>query len=207
MSRALLLFALIAGCAVPELDRGGAIVCGTNNLCPEGFACELGRCCPADAGVSCPTLPRACVGSTTGSGCVDAANLYGSCPLRGTAVCGGFECLPRSAMPTAGYCFVPSLAQTSCTLATQIGNPCWDGKGVCVGVTQLGFDPMTFFGRSVLCLPTCTAPAGQAQSQCGSLAVCQRLSGLSSGVCAPDCRSLGCGAGSTCDRTSGTCRQ
>jgi hypothetical protein len=214
VSRALLLLALIAGCAVPELDRGGAILCGTNNLCPQGFACELGRCCPADAGLSCPALPRACVGSTTGSGCVDATNLYGNCPLRGASVCGALECLPRTSAPTTGFCFLPGDAQAEClptvpgiNPSTLIGNRCWGGKGVCVGVNQLGFDPMGFFGRSVLCLPTCAPPAGQAQSQCGPLAVCQRLSGLTNGVCGPDCRSLGCTTGSTCDRATGTCRQ
>lgn len=207
MIRALWIVALLVGCAVPDLDPGGAIVCGTNNLCPQGFSCELGRCCPADAGASCPTLPRACVGSTSSTGCIDAANLYGSCQLRGASTCGGLECLPRVTPPTSGFCFVPSAAQMGCTLASHIGNPCWDGKGTCVGVAQLGFDPMAFLGRNVLCLPLCTSPAGQPQSQCGSLAVCLRPSGLSGSVCAPDCRTLGCGAGSTCDRATGICRQ
>ena len=210
MSRALLLLALIAGCAVPELDRTGAIVCGTNNLCPAGFACELGRCCPADAGVSCPTLPRACVGSSTTSACLDATNLFGSCAPRGGSGCGVFECVPRIGMLNAGFCTVPMSTRTSpeqpCTTLSHVGNRCWDGKGVCVGVTQLGLDP-SILGGAVACLPTCTAPAGQGQSQCGNLSVCQRLSGLTSAVCVTDCRSLGCTDGSICDRATGICRQ
>jgi len=209
VSRALILLALIAGCAVPELDRGGAIVCGTNNLCPSGFTCELGRCCPADAGVSCPTLRRACAGSRTGSGCIDAENIYANCSMRTGASCGALECVPRSAIPGAGICTVPS-AQSStvdmpCRVAANVGGSCWDGKGVCVAASQLGLNQGIF--PDFVCLVACTPPAGQSQSSCGALAVCQRLAGLSSSVCVPDCRATGCQSGSTCDRTTGTCRQ
>lgn len=208
---------LLLGCAVPELDATGAIVCGTNSLCPTGFRCELGRCCPSDAGVSCPVLARACVGSATAnfvegsppSTCVaDANRLYAECSARGGSnECGGFSCNARLVSPTMGRCLVPSSAQIGCPSASAIGNSCWEGRGVCVGTVQLGFDPMSVFDRSVVCVPTCSFPQGHSQAQCGAGAVCARLSGLTSPVCSPDCRVHGCGSSSTCDRATGSCRQ
>lgn len=209
--------ALALGCAVPELDTQGAIVCGTNNLCPTGFRCELGRCCPGDAGASCPTLSRACVGTSGASFAAGAlpstclpgaAQLYEDCsPRAGGNVCGAFSCLPRPNATATSLCYIPQGLLPLCATAASIGSSCWEGRGVCVGAVQLGFDPMGIFGRNVICVPSCSFPEGQAQAQCGRSAVCVRLSGLSGAVCVPDCRTHGCGSSATCDRSTGTCRQ
>lgn len=209
--------ALALGCAAPDLDTQGAIVCGTNNLCPAGYRCELGRCCPGDAGASCPTLSRACVGTGDASFAAGAlpstclagaTQLFEDCsPRAGGSVCGAFSCVTRLSMPAMGYCFVPPASQLACSTASSVGSSCWEGRGVCVGTVQLGFDPMSIFGRNVICAPSCSFPQGQAQAQCGTSSVCVRLSGLTSAVCVPDCRALGCGSSATCDRATGTCRQ
>lgn len=214
--RGLFVALMLVACAVPELDRGGAIVCGERNLCPEGFSCELGRCCPADAGSTCPTLPVACVGVANASfqgappsTCVAGANaLYNDCALRGgESACGGYTCNARLATPTMGFCFVPPAAQLPCIAAASIGSSCWEGRGVCVGAVQLGYDPMSVFGRSVVCIPVCSFPQGSSQARCSNRAICQRISGLTSAVCVPDCRLFGCGTSGTCDRSTGSCRQ
>lgn len=51
--RALLISLLAAGCFSPDIGEG-ALVCGANQLCPEGFTCAGGRCYQNPPGIDAP---------------------------------------------------------------------------------------------------------------------------------------------------------
>lgn len=82
----MLAVALLVSCAVPELDRAGAIRCGAaddggGGLCPSGFECRLERCCPADSSTStCPAVSTPLVGAPcTANPCSNTSALSACC--------------------------------------------------------------------------------------------------------------------------------
>lgn len=213
--------AVLVSCAVPELDRTGAIRCGPQDdsglgLCPSGFECRLERCCPTGGSAStCPAIPAAstgspctapmCTGTSTGACCATVNN-------RGERVLPG------------GY-----TTTLNCTSDSQCGE-----FGVCLN--------NALFGRPV-CLRRCTYRAGHvtpcrdaasevSAAPAGSYVCIPDPEGRSpnDGVCIPDCTMVPqvcgsdrcdpgthtcancignpsmCGAGTACNRSTGRCQ-
>lgn len=198
----LALLALLAGCAVPELDRGGAIRCGAttepNGGCPNNFTCSAGRCCPSAAldGGACPTLRAACEGSAcsaagliVGRPCTQHTQCINIAPAEVTA------CATGAAIP-GGYC------SATCR---NIGASCGNGQGICVA------------GRGLLgqtggvCLRPCRLPDGETVARCrgtegsGETYVCVQLPATTFTVCVPDCKVTGCQSGQVCDERTRVC--
>lgn len=192
--RWLLAAAMLVSCAVPELDRAGAIRCGAADdsglgLCPSGFECRLERCCPTDSSAStCPAVAAAIVGAPC------TTNMCASTTT--TAAC----CAPSTSFP-GGY---------TTTLNCTSNAPCGE-FGVCIN--------FSFIGRTA-CLRRCTyhagaitacraAPTEVAASPSGTYVCIPDPEGRSpnDGVCIPDCTVTPsvCGAGLQCNATTRTC--
>lgn len=200
LPRLALLIAL-AGCAVPDLDRTGAIVCGAanepNGGCPTGFACSAGKCCPSAAldGGLCPTLAPACEGPS----CTTNALIVGR-PCAATPAC------INAAMGEVPVCAQgPQIPGGYCTATCRnIGGPCGNNQGICVSARAL-------LGQTGgVCLRTCRLPAGEAVARCRSDGaanqyVCVQVPGTTFTACVPDCKVAPCGSGQVCDERTRVC--
>jgi hypothetical protein len=196
--RWMLAAAVLVSCAVPALDRTGAIRCGTADgglgLCPDGFECRLDRCCPTDSPTgTCPSIPA----STSGAPCTAPACATGTAV---TACCATVNAVGARVLP-GGY-----TTTTNCTSNGQCGE-----FGACEG--GAGFD------RTV-CLRRCTyragrvtpcrdAPAELAAASSGSYVCVPDPEGRASsdGICVPDCTAVPalCGSAAQCNPTTHTC--
>jgi hypothetical protein len=186
--------ALLVSCAVPELDRDGAIRCGAVDgtglgLCPSGFECRLERCCPTDSSTStCPGVATPVVGAPCSTNmCTNTA---------GASAC----CAPAPVFP-GGY---------TTTLNCTSNAPCGE-FGACVN--------FPFIGRAA-CVRRCTYRAGAitpcraAPSEVGAARsgtyVCipdPEGRAPNDGVCIPDCTvsPAVCGTTLQCNATTHTC--
>ncbi len=201
MNRSLHLLALLVGCAVPELDRGGAIVCGAanepNGGCPTGFTCSAARCCPnaaLDGGV-CPTLPAACEGQS----CTAAGLIVGrpctALPQCQNPAMGEVQLCAQGAQIPGGYC------TATCR---NIGASCGNDQGICVSARAI----LGLTGG--VCLRTCRLPAGVLVARCRAEGapnqyVCVQVPGTTFTACVPDCKAVPCGSGQVCDERTRVC--
>ena len=186
--------ALLVSCAVPELDRDGAIRCGSADgtglgLCPSGFECRLERCCPTDSSTStCPGVATPVVGAPCSTNvCTNTA---------GASAC----CAPAPTFP-GGY---------TTTLNCTSNAPCGE-FGACIN--------LAFMGRSA-CLRRCTyragaftpcraAPSETGASPAGTYVCISDPEGRApnDGVCIPDCTVTPavCSAALQCNAATHTC--
>lgn len=215
--------AVLVSCAVPELDRTGAIRCGGASdgglgLCPDGFECRLDRCCPADSAAStCPAVAAASVGSPcTGNPCSSTTSPTACCATvnaRGERVLpGGYSttinCSANSQCGDFGVClssaaFGRPVCLRRCTYRPGQVTPCRaapselsaapSGSYVCLP------DPEAQSPTDGICLPDCTAvPALCGADQCSPAThTCSN--------CTADPAS--CAAGTACNRSTGRCQR
>jgi hypothetical protein len=172
---ALLLFYL-AGCSTPELDAHGAIECGGDDgqLCPPGFECRWGRCCPEGSPLEqCPTTL-----APDRRGLSYAPNDGGLCPA-GYQKVGSKCCLPQT--PDCNNTKVG----TTCS-ASAVDTQCAMGSGgvpLCVRDTDTSFPGDEFPGG--YCSVTCNPDVPQASSGCGDFGVCVHEGSI--GACVAEC--------------------
>lgn len=189
--RATLYAALLAACAIPDLDTAGNIRCGTEGLCPEGFQCRIGRCCPAAAPSVCPALPANVVGAP----CV-----AGACTIDLGTRSISATCLPRE---PGGYCTI-----VGCDLNDSAGS-CGE-FGACVPrnsgatcVRRCAFDPMRPQPQPCRDLPG-EVPAGTSTQYVCIKDPYDRTT--TAGLCVPDCTRMNWCTGNTiCDPTTRSC--
>lgn len=216
------LIAMLSACV--SLDTQGRILCGDGGMCPSGFECRWGRCCPS--------------GSSTSE-----------CPL-GLNDSFGLTYLPSGTVCPAGFIYTGSVNRccpvrdTSPCSASRVGNPCTDRRECddtpsagCIKMTDTGMqfpDSYCFrlcsndgdCGANAVCLqavhicaPLCTLQTSERFAPCRvpadgrSKYVCVKLRDLNPSVtdgraiCVPDCTVPGyqCGDNFECDPTMHAC--
>jgi hypothetical protein len=133
--------ALLAACAVPQVDGTGRIAAGPRGDCPPGQVSRWGRCCPEESAISvCPveaTVPRVADGSLT---CDD----QGRCPNAH-----GYECrMGRVCCPSGedgtGLCHPFAL-----------GRPCMAGMAQMCQPLRNQSPPMPAGGNAMRAAPRC----------------------------------------------------
>jgi hypothetical protein len=210
VSRALLWVVCLAACAVPDLDRKGAIRCGVeterNGGCPDDYTCNADRCCPVGA-PGCPTLPNACEGhrvapypaSTPPAECASPGVAGRPC-ARLLDCGGGMLCTTTVGSVTipGGYC-----TTLGCTGPSR--SACEAGGGVCTALAGSAL--------SNACLMRCSLPAGETFGRCRDdqpgKYICARITNtqINETLCIPDCESTPaiCTGGSRCDLRTHRC--
>jgi hypothetical protein len=186
--------ALLCACAIPDLDTAGNIRCGTDGVCPDGYQCRIGRCCPAGAALNaCPVIPA----GTPGAPC-PATSLTCTANLGARQVAG--TCATNF---PGGYCTV-----TGCDVNNSEGTcgpsaACVPSGTAANCVRRCTFDPSRPQPQSCRDLP------GELAAGATSAYVCIKDPydrSVAAGLCVPDCTRLNyCGANTTCDATTRGC--
>ena len=209
--------ALLVSCAVPELDRDGAIRCGAVDgtglgLCPSGFECRLERCCPTDSSTStCPGVATPVVGAPCSTNmCTNTAGASACCapapvfpggytttlnctsnaPCGEFGACVNFPFIGRAAC--VRRCTYRAGAITPCRAAPSEVGAARSGTYVCIP------DPEGRAPNDGVCIPDCTV----SPAVCGATLQCNPAT-HTCGSCASN--PAMCTGGTTCNRVSGEC--
>lgn len=184
--------ALLGACAVPDLDTSGAIRCGTEGVCPDGYQCRIGRCCPAGAPVNaCPAVPAGTPGAPC-AGTTCTANL-GTREAVGTCV---------TTFP-GGYCTVTGCDVNNSDGACGPSAACVPSANTANCIRRCGFDPARPQPQPCRDLAGELAP-GQSSSYVCVKDPFDRTT--TAGLCVPDCTRFNwCGANTVCDRVTRSC--
>ena len=209
--------ALLVSCAVPELDRDGAIRCGAADgtglgLCPSGFECRLERCCPTDSPTStCPGVATPVVGAPCSTNtCTNTAGASACCAPVPTFP-GGYtttlNCTSNAPCGEFGACVnFPFIGRAACvrrcTYRAGAITPCRDGASE-VGAARSGTyvcipDPEGRAPNDGVCIPDCTVTP----AVCGAALQCNATT-HTCGSCTSN--PAMCTGGTTCNRVSGEC--
>jgi len=111
-------FAVVAWAAqacVPQPNAQGAVTCGAGDICPAGFVCSFGHCCPSDASVS--QRPQAQYVEPSHNGSLPC-NARGECPMAHGFTCRmGLACCAEGDGGT-GQCS-PGAPGAACTAGSS----------------------------------------------------------------------------------------
>lgn len=214
--RWILAAALLVSCAVPELDRAGAIRCGAaddgGGLCPSGFECRLERCCPTDSSTStCPAVSTPLVGAPCTANPCSNTSALSACCAPSTTFPGGYtttlNCTSNSPCGEFGACITfPFVGRAACvrrcTYRQGMVTPCRaapsevaaarEGSYVCIP------DPEGRASNDGVCIPDCTVTP----AVCSGTLQCNPAT-HTCGNCVTN-PSL-CTGGTACNRLTGEC--
>lgn len=185
--------AVVPAC-VPQPNAQGAVRCGTGDICPTGFVCSFGHCCPADASVQ--QCPQAQYVEPSNDGRL-ACNARGECPAAHGFTCRmGLACCAEGDGGT-GLCS-PGAPGAACTAGSPCDSFTSDAGVTARCVTEVSPVFIGTLGDSIrFTVPNgmCSAPCNPTDIRsCGASAYCLgslRVPGTDprySGVCLARCK-------------------